>query len=1607
MRFLRYLILALLILPAIAQTFDGTVSVQAIANSFTGSDVTTRTNYPVGFPYMFKSGDIADTSTLKLTGMGVSAGQFLVTSRWPDNTVKSIWVDATANYTGVGNTMTLALTGGSGNFGGSDLAVNNAKIAVGNAACEATGTSTGYICVNTGVALFEIRKADYAGPTKVVVNGKVIVDDAVRANPGLVIVGPPNANDTASIPPAPTSAPTVEHVACDPVDIASGACPTAARTYAARVSYVNANGESLPSTASASASWVAGERIRVTCPSGAGVTPAPLGCYVYVGPGGGDVHLQQAVGKPLALGATWIEPLNEVVSGIRYCHLTLRDGSLATVPQTSCQGTGGVLYGTSSSTFAFQKPQAYAVAGNSGCTLEVPNGAGGYMNSCTTAYKSSLDDGSDATIEQNGPAKVIIKGIGSYASSKKTCPAGSDSSGNETVGCYLHYTDRMTFYKGASWMKRESLNRNADYVPYSTANETRPGSDVKGYRSWTMETALAGADVDSGAKTYSFKANTSNTDCTAQVCTGSLTGDALLYQGYHPIYERYEQNGRSYSEYVPSLLMFRSQGGATAPGPYVNAASRWQTRNGYLQEGYLIQANGAYVTGRDADEDRYDPAHEVGDMGWADVRDTNGRGIQIGLKYMAAAYPGELKFSQISSNNYNAVIGLNPNQTDPIATGQGTNSITGRPLIDPQGAKAYYIPWPQYELKETFWNFHDTALSTPGLSFQSYQQELVGRPALKDVNRSGYFTELYPLINPSVFDGYIKNTVGGSMATWTAPGPASDTNVQLWIRAWDPRQSGEGNQNELAWSNFMNWLQRGGDFATSYLYARMYYRQQMTNALPRADFSGGWRGTCDSTTCKTRLDRVGFPKDPSSGNSGGAKYPVGNMYYASRDWNNDAEHMHIWGMFDFAPLSGDPAMMEFTSTTGADVAANPNISNVVNCPSPGPCYLYSRSLGWALQLSAHAYTYLQSQGATSDATNVRTKATNIMDHELPMTTYGYGFGSQMRGQSPVTGLIWNGSYDGGGSDDDDDCPFDTNGSCDAANPYGSTAGFRITTSFFENVVIQSLLDSAEAYGPSWDHYQKALDQAYGTSAGIFGEGLWVEHGKSSSCTTRILQNIPACFRGTSNPDGTANPACYPGNPCSGFVYWLNMEFYNSDKLYYLGHDTPNAAYFTFIPAIILTGNADSAGVPNNTFKDPVDQNVDLRDAVRQYLQLRGPNKGAEDGAEEWSSMLGMFMDEDGNVPPAPGKLPLTHFTWKRGVNSYNGGHWIDVPFTNSGCSGQNYCTKTGASPGNLTWATPASAVAYRMKMNSDADADCGADCGSKQIQDVVRIDNITNPHADGSGCASRATGTSESGGVAGIAPNTISGTPSPYADSNWWWGCGIDDPRYKWPWFSSGEVSNPPSAGTTSFDPTTVQRGGAGAWNSANHHTFALRAYVTSSVPTAYLTGNSPIIQGESSTLQWTTTNVTSASINQGIGTVALTGSTVVSPAATTTYTLTATGPNGSAVSSFTVVVTPPPPVPTATLSVNPAVITAGQSATLSWATTDANTISISPGIGTVGASGTWSVTPATTTTYTITATGLGGTVQAQTTLTVNPVIPPGATGTTLQGATAKGAVVQ
>ncbi len=138
---------------------------------------------------------------------------------------------------------------------------------------------------------------------------------------------------------------------------------------------------------------------------------------------------------------------------------------------------------------------------------------------------------------------------------------------------------------------------------------------------------------------------------------------------------------------------------------------------------------------------------------------------------------------------------------------------------------------------------------------------------------------------------------------------------------------------------------------------------------------------------------------------------------------------------------------------------------------------------------------------------------------------------------------------------------------------------------------------------------------------------------------------------------------------------------------------------------------------------------------------------------------------------------------------------------------------------------------------------------------------------------------------------------------------------------------------------------------------------------------------GSSGMLSWNTTNATSLAIN---GTPVSGTSLVVTPPATTTYTLVATNAAGSSVAaSLTVVVGPTTPAAIQSFTANPSSgLAADSPVTLSWATTNATSLSIDNGIGTVTGTSV-SLYPVVTTTYTLTARSPYGAATQQVTVPV------------------------
>ena len=145
--------------------------------------------------------------------------------------------------------------------------------------------------------------------------------------------------------------------------------------------------------------------------------------------------------------------------------------------------------------------------------------------------------------------------------------------------------------------------------------------------------------------------------------------------------------------------------------------------------------------------------------------------------------------------------------------------------------------------------------------------------------------------------------------------------------------------------------------------------------------------------------------------------------------------------------------------------------------------------------------------------------------------------------------------------------------------------------------------------------------------------------------------------------------------------------------------------------------------------------------------------------------------------------------------------------------------------------------------------------------------------------------------------------------------------------------------------------------------------------PSCEMFGNpTSIKKGDSSTLTWTSKEVFAASIDQGIGAVAVNGSKIVSPATTTTYTFTGEwGIDDYVYCPVTITVTedPEPEAPTCdsfTATPNSFNNGVGGGVTLTWATTNADSVSIDQNIGAVAVDGTTTTSVTDDKTFTLTA---------------------------------------
>ncbi|MCL4426827.1 hypothetical protein M1534_00510, partial [Patescibacteria group bacterium] len=207
---------------------------------------------------------------------------------------------------------------------------------------------------------------------------------------------------------------------------------------------------------------------------------------------------------------------------------------------------------------------------------------------------------------------------------------------------------------------------------------------------------------------------------------------------------------------------------------------------------------------------------------------------------------------------------------------------------------------------------------------------------------------------------------------------------------------------------------------------------------------------------------------------------------------------------------------------------------------------------------------------------------------------------------------------------------------------------------------------------------------------------------------------------------------------------------------------------------------------------------------------------------------------------------------------------------------------------------------------------------------------------------------------------------------------------------TSGSAVVSPS-GTTTYSITCFNSTGQSATASV---TVTVNQQQQQQQPTVTITANPTFInQGSSTTIIWNSTNATSCTAITGAGfsgSEPTSGSAVVTPASTQSYTITCSNSTGQSAQASTIITVnqQQQQQPTVTITANPTFINQGSSATLIWNTTNATSCTASGGSGFSGSestSGSAVVSPSGTTTYSITCfNSTGQSATASVTVTVN-----------------------
>jgi hypothetical protein len=208
-----------------------------------------------------------------------------------------------------------------------------------------------------------------------------------------------------------------------------------------------------------------------------------------------------------------------ITAGLPNTSIALTDGGSGDFggPILATDNGSTITVNTGSATFTIRKARfnlldqvvvggttVVASGASQGLVITGPSPGQTTCGTCTTIYSSANDSNSMAVIEENGPAKAVIRAAGIH----------KDGGGNP----YMAFSVRLYFYKGKSVVKVSSILRNADYGTSSSS-----ATAYKGFQAYELRLSPS----LSGGSTYLIGNHTSSPTAGTLASSESV----YLYQG--------------------------------------------------------------------------------------------------------------------------------------------------------------------------------------------------------------------------------------------------------------------------------------------------------------------------------------------------------------------------------------------------------------------------------------------------------------------------------------------------------------------------------------------------------------------------------------------------------------------------------------------------------------------------------------------------------------------------------------------------------------------------------------------------------------------------------------------------------------------------------------------------------------------------------------------------------------------------------------------------------------------------------------------------------------------------------------------------------------------